>query len=121
MLKKEHDDISLSETAFLTEFPKICKEYHNMVIKEAEKRIKMMLHWDVNNGIARRSWAQNPAAKFAIQQAMKENPDLSNKNAKVERSLITRLIFVDNTFFHGAFKNRDIKHGCSFETLISIA
>ncbi|MGE0018190.1 MAG: urocanate hydratase [Draconibacterium sp.] len=44
--------------------------------EDAEKRIKMMLHWDVNNGIARRSWAQNPAAKFAIQQAMKVNPDL---------------------------------------------
>ena len=43
---------------------------------EAEERLKMMLHWDVNNGIARRSWAQNPAAKFAIQQAMKENPEL---------------------------------------------
>lgn len=44
--------------------------------EEAEKRIKMMLHWDVNNGIARRSWAQNPSAKFAIQQAMKANPEL---------------------------------------------
>ncbi len=43
---------------------------------EAEERIKMMLHWDVNNGISRRSWAQNSPAKFAIQQAMKENPDL---------------------------------------------
>jgi len=43
---------------------------------DAEKRITMMLHWDVNNGIARRSWAQNPAAKFAIQQAMKANPEL---------------------------------------------
>ena len=44
--------------------------------KEAVRRIKMMLHWDVNNGIARRSWAQNAPAKFAIQQAMKENPEL---------------------------------------------
>ncbi len=43
---------------------------------DAERRIKMMLHWDVNNGIARRSWAQNAPAKFAIQQAMKENPEL---------------------------------------------
>lgn len=43
---------------------------------EAETRLKMMLHWDVNNGISRRSWAQNEPAKFAIQQAMKENPDL---------------------------------------------
>ncbi len=44
--------------------------------QEAENRIKMMLHWDVNNGISRRSWAQNKPAKFAVQQAMKENPDL---------------------------------------------
>jgi urocanate hydratase len=44
--------------------------------KEAEDRLKMMLHWDVNNGIARRSWAQNPAAGFAIRQAMKEDPNL---------------------------------------------
>jgi urocanate hydratase len=43
---------------------------------DAEERLKMMLHWDVNNGIARRSWAQNPAAKFAILQAMKENHEL---------------------------------------------
>jgi urocanate hydratase len=43
---------------------------------EAEDRLKMMLHWDVNNGIARRGWAQNPAAKFAILQAMKENHEL---------------------------------------------
>ncbi len=44
--------------------------------QESESRIKMMLHWDVNNGISRRSWAQNKPAKFAIQQAMKENKDL---------------------------------------------
>lgn len=43
---------------------------------EAEHRLKMMLHWDVNNGISRRSWAQNKPAKFAIEQAMKENPEL---------------------------------------------
>jgi len=44
--------------------------------QEAERRLKMMLHWDVNNGIARRSWAQNQPARFAIEQAMKENSDL---------------------------------------------
>jgi urocanate hydratase len=43
---------------------------------EAEERLKMMLHWDVNNGIARRSWAQNKPARFAIEKAMKENPEL---------------------------------------------
>ena len=35
-----------------------------------------MLFWDVNNGIARRSWARNPNARFAIERAMQENPDL---------------------------------------------
>jgi urocanate hydratase len=34
----------------------------------------MMLHWDVNNGIARRSWARNPAAMSAIGRAVKSNP-----------------------------------------------
>lgn len=43
---------------------------------EADRRLKMMLHWDVNNGIARRSWAQNQPARFAIEQAMKENSEL---------------------------------------------
>jgi urocanate hydratase len=35
-----------------------------------------MLFWDVNNGIARRSWARNPAARTAILRAMEENPSL---------------------------------------------
>lgn len=42
----------------------------------SEKRLKMMLHWDVNNGIARRAWARNPEALFAIQQAMDLEPML---------------------------------------------
>jgi len=33
----------------------------------------MMLHWDVNNGIARRNWARNPAAMSAIRRAEKFN------------------------------------------------
>lgn len=43
---------------------------------DADRRIKSMLHWDVNNGIARRSWARNPSAIFAIKRAMEENPQL---------------------------------------------
>jgi len=35
-----------------------------------------MLHWDVNNGIARRSWARNKEAMFAINRAMQMNPEL---------------------------------------------
>jgi urocanate hydratase len=43
---------------------------------EAERRLQSMLHWDVNNGIARRSWARNPEARFAIERAMQQNPAL---------------------------------------------
>jgi urocanate hydratase len=40
----------------------------------ASVRLKRMLHWDVNNGIARRSWARNEEAVFAIQRAMEIEP-----------------------------------------------
>lgn len=43
---------------------------------EADKRIHSMLFWDVNNGVARRAWARNDGALFAIQEAMKHNPGL---------------------------------------------
>ncbi|WP_339610334.1 urocanate hydratase [uncultured Planktosalinus sp.] len=43
---------------------------------EAERRLKSMLFWDVNNGIARRSWARNDEAIYAIKRAMKHNPEL---------------------------------------------
>jgi urocanate hydratase len=42
--------------------------------KDADRRLKMMLHWDVNNGIARRNWARNEGATFAIERAMKIEP-----------------------------------------------
>jgi urocanate hydratase len=44
--------------------------------KEAENRLESMLFWDVNNGIARRNWARNENATFAIQRAMEQNPKL---------------------------------------------
>jgi urocanate hydratase len=43
---------------------------------EAKRRIKSMLFWDVNNGIARRSWARNKEAVFAIKRAMEDEPNL---------------------------------------------
>jgi urocanate hydratase len=43
---------------------------------EADARLKSMLFWDVNNGIARRAWARNEGAIFAIKQAMKREPNL---------------------------------------------
>jgi len=42
--------------------------------KESHRRLTMMLHWDVNNGIARRSWARNEGAVFAIERAMEQEP-----------------------------------------------
>ncbi|MFH0865457.1 MAG: urocanate hydratase, partial [Bacteroidota bacterium] len=44
--------------------------------KDADRRLKAMLHWDVNNGIARRSWARNKEAMFAIKRAMEAEPKL---------------------------------------------
>jgi urocanate hydratase len=41
---------------------------------DAERRLTSMLHWDVNNGIARRSWARNEGAEWAIRRAMDQEP-----------------------------------------------
>jgi urocanate hydratase len=43
---------------------------------DADRNLKMMLHWDVNNGIARRNWARNENAIFAIKRAMEIEPNL---------------------------------------------
>jgi urocanate hydratase len=48
-----------------------------------------MLFWDVNNGIARRSWARNDEAVFAIKRAMQNNPQLK----------VTLPNFVDDKLF----------------------
>ncbi len=45
--------------------------------KDAERRLKSMLFWDVNNGIARRSWARNKEAMFAIEREMKRSKGLN--------------------------------------------
>jgi urocanate hydratase len=42
----------------------------------ASRRLQSMLFWDVNNGIARRSWARNEGAIFSAKRAMSHNPDL---------------------------------------------
>ncbi|MDB4160824.1 urocanate hydratase [Bacteroidia bacterium] len=43
---------------------------------DADARLKNMLHYDVNNGIARRSWARNENAQFAIKREMERNDRL---------------------------------------------
>ena len=44
--------------------------------EDADRRLRMMLHWDVNNGISRRSWARNEGAIFAIKREMERTPNL---------------------------------------------
>ena len=52
----------------------------------------MMLHWDVNNGIARRSWARNKNANFAIERAMEKEPLLKvTLPSEVNDDLIEKL------------------------------
>ena len=44
---------------------------------DADRRLQSMLHWDVNNGIARRAWARNEGAEFAIRRAMAAEPRMT--------------------------------------------
>ena len=44
--------------------------------EDADRRLKSMLFWDVNNGISRRSWARNEEAIFAIKREMERTPGL---------------------------------------------
>lgn len=60
---------------------------------EAEAKLTSMLHWDVNNGIARRSWARNDEAQFAIQRAMAAEPKLKVTLAqKADANIIRRAL-----------------------------
>ncbi len=43
---------------------------------ETEEKLRNMLHWDVSNGIARRSWARNKGAMFTLKREMERTPGL---------------------------------------------
>jgi urocanate hydratase len=43
---------------------------------DADIKLKSMLSWDVNNGVARRAWARNEGAEFAATRAMQNNEQL---------------------------------------------
>ena len=60
---------------------------------DSERRLKSMLHWDVNNGIARRSWARNPGAVWALVRAMAAEPRLKVTRANhADASLIKKAL-----------------------------
>ncbi|MBP3534585.1 MAG: urocanate hydratase, partial [Muribaculaceae bacterium] len=65
--------------------------------QEAERRIREMLFWDVNNGIARRSWGRNEGAMKAIERQMKLTPDLC----------VTMPSTVDDEVIDAAFKTAE--------------
>lgn len=61
---------------------------------EAEEKAKSMLFWDVNNGIARRAWARNKEAQFAIQREEERTPTLKVTIANlVDENTINQLFF----------------------------
>ena len=60
---------------------------------EADEKLKSMLFWDVNNGIARRNWARNPHAMSTIERAMKAEPKLKvTQPHLVDDSLLNYII-----------------------------
>jgi urocanate hydratase len=60
---------------------------------EAERRLKSMLFWDVNNGLARRSWARNSAAVSSITREMARTPGLVvTMPSRADDSLIDAVI-----------------------------
>jgi len=55
-----------------------------------------MIPWDVQNGVARRSWARNDEAMWTINRAMENNSDL----------LVTMPNIVDDDLLNGLFDSR---------------
>ena len=62
--------------------------------EDAERHIRQMLLWDVNNGISRRSWARNEGSVDAIKREMERTPDLH----------VTLPNFVDDDIINEAYK-----------------
>lgn len=62
---------------------------------KSKRHIEDMLLWDVNNGIARRSWARNEAAVFSIKREMERTPGLK----------VTLPNFADEQMIESVLKN----------------
>ncbi len=60
--------------------------------EDSARHIRQMLFWDVNNGIARRSWARNSGAVSAILRQMLRTPDLK----------VTMPVMADDTLIDNA-------------------
>lgn len=60
---------------------------------DTQNKLRTMLHWDVNNGIARRSWARNKEAIFTLKREMERTPGL-----KVTVPYIADDMIIDEAF-----------------------
>jgi urocanate hydratase len=59
---------------------------------QSENNLRSMLHWDVNNGIARRAWARNKEALSAIKRAMYEESRLQvTMPTEVDQDILDQL------------------------------
>jgi urocanate hydratase len=61
--------------------------------EDSDRRLKSMLFWDVNNGIARRAWARNKEANFAIKREMERTPNLKVTIANLVNEKILNDLF----------------------------
>ncbi len=67
--------------------------------EESDRKIASMLHWDVNNGIARRAWARNSGAMSAIEREMERTPLLKVTIPQVAEESLVKLAI--DKFFDG--------------------
>jgi urocanate hydratase len=59
----------------------------------AARRARLMLSWDVNNGVCRRAWAGNPHADHTIREAMRTEPLLRvSLAAPVDADLVSAVV-----------------------------
>ena len=63
---------------------------------DSARHIEEMLLWDVNNGIARRSWARNEGAMFAIKRQMERTPLLKVTLPNIADKELIDKVFNDN-------------------------
>ena len=64
--------------------------------KKADLKLSSMLFWDVNNGIARRNWARNKEAIFAIKRAMKMNKKLKITIPQIADESLIEYVYGNN-------------------------
>jgi urocanate hydratase len=67
---------------------------------EAENNLRMMINWDVNNGIARRSWARNKGAMFTLEREMKRTPGLKVTVPNIAEDKVIEEALKTNTEIH---------------------